>query len=71
MIPIDEHELTTNHMTKQCDNSMERFEAKIENDHQPLFDRTDPDRLHCSAFGDSDDDDDNVLPYGEESQDQK
>ena len=42
MIPIDDHKLTTNHMTKQCNNSMERVEAKIGNANQPLFGGTDP-----------------------------
>ena len=31
VIPIDEHELNSDHMTKQCNNFMERAEAKIGN----------------------------------------
>ena len=42
MIPIDEHELTTDHMTKQFMNIMELVEAKIGNAKQPLFDGTEP-----------------------------
>ena len=30
VIPIDEHELTTDHMTKKYKNSMERVEDKLE-----------------------------------------
>ena len=46
-------------MTKQCKNFMERVEAKIGNYKQPLFDGTDPDRVYYSAFGDTEDADDN------------
>ena len=65
MIPIDKHELTTDHMTKKCKNFMERVEARICNCKQPLFDGTDPYRVYYSDFGDTSYDDDNVLPYGE------
>ena len=64
MIPINEHELTTYHMTKQCKNSMESVEAKIGNAKQPLFDGTDPERVYYSAFGNTDDADNSMLPYG-------
>ena len=47
---------------------MERVEAKIGNAKQPLFDGMEPDRVYYSAFGDTDNTDENVLPYGEESQ---
>ena len=46
MIPIDEHEPTTDNITKQCKNFMERVEAKIVNATQPLFDGMDPDRVY-------------------------
>ena len=36
-----------------------------------MFDSTEPDRVYCSFFGDTENDDDNVLPYGEEIQDKK
>ena len=38
---------------------MEPVEAKIGNYKQPLFDGTDPDRVYYSAFGDTEDADDN------------
>ena len=50
---------------------MESVEAKIGNAKQPLFDGTGPDRIYYSAFGDTNDADKNVLPYGEEMQYQK
>ena len=71
VIPIYEHELTTNHMTNHCNNFMERVEAKIVNATQPLFDGTDPYRVYYSTFGDTKDADQNKLFYGEYIQDQK
>ena len=38
-------------MTKQCNNFMERVEAKISNAKQHLFYGTEPDRVCYSAFG--------------------
>ena len=58
MIPIDEHEIATDHMTKQCKNF-------IGNVNQPLFDGTDPDRVYSSFFGDTEYSDDSMLTYGE------
>ena len=58
-------------MTKQCKNLMECVQAKIGNSKQPLFDGTEPYILYYSAFGDTDDADDNLLPYGGNIQDQK
>ena len=54
MITIDEHELTTDNMTKQCKNFMERVKSKIGNYKQPMFDGMDPDRIYHSAFGETD-----------------
>ena len=71
MITIDEHELTTDHITKQCMNSMYRVEDQFRNSKKPLFDGTDPYRVYYSAFGDTYDADKNLLPYGEEIQDHK
>ena len=65
VIPIYEHELTTNHITKQCNNFMEPSEDKIGNGNQPLFDGTDTDRLNCSTFGDTGNAYNNLLSYGE------
>ena len=65
MIKIDEHELTSDHTTKQCKSSMVHVEAKIGNVNQPLFGDTDPDVLYYSAFGDTDNSNDNLSPYGE------
>ena len=66
MIPIDEHETTSDHMAKQCKNFMEHVEAKIGNTKQPLFDGTEPYRVYYSAFRDTGDTGNNLLPYGEE-----
>ena len=71
MIPIDDHKLTTNNMIKQSINLMENVEAKIGNAKQPLFDCTEPYKAYYSDFGDTDDDEKNVLPYGEDIQYQK
>ena len=46
VIPIDEHELITDHMTKQCKNFMERVEAKIGNARKYLLNRTYPYRVY-------------------------
>ena len=70
-ILIDEHELTTDYMTKRCKNFIKRVEAKFGNSKQPLFDGMDPDRVYYSSFGDTEDTDNNVLPYGEDIQYQK
>ena len=43
---------------------MERVETKFGNNKQPLFDGTDTDRVHFSAFGDTNYTDNNMLPYG-------
>ena len=50
---------------------MERVETKFGNNKQPLFDGTDPDRVYYSYFGDTDNADKNLLPYGEYIQYQK
>ena len=50
---------------------MERVEAKNVNSKQHLFDGTYPERVYCSAFGDTDDAEYNVLHYSEDIQDQK
>ena len=50
---------------------MERVEAKIGNANQPMFDVTELDRVYYTSFGDTDDDGNNVLPYGEDIQDHK
>ena len=68
VIPIHEHELTTDYMTKRCKNFIKRVEAKFGNSKQPLFDGMDPDRVYYSSFGDTEDTDNNVLPYGEDIQ---
>ena len=41
---------------------MERVEAKIVNAKKPMFDGTDIDRVYSSAFGDTDNAENNVLP---------
>ena len=44
------------------------MEDKSGNDKQHLFDSTDPERVYYSDSGDTNNDDDNVLPYGEDIQ---
>ena len=58
-------------MTKQCNNFMGCVEDKIGDSKQPLFDGMDPEIVYYSAFGDAGNSENNVLPYGEEIQDQK
>ena len=58
-------------MTRQCQNFMEPVEAKIVNAQESLFGGTKPDRVYYSVFGGIYDAGENVLPYGEEIQDQK
>ena len=58
-------------MNKEFKNLMERVETKFGNNKQPLFDGTDPDRVYYSYFGDTDNADKNLLPYGEYIQYQK
>ena len=67
VIPIDEHELTTDHMTKQCKNFMKRVEAKIVNAKKPLFDGTDPYRVYYSAFGDTNDAEKHITLWGRDT----
>ena len=62
MILIYKHELTTDFMTTQTNNFMERVVAKIGNSKQPLFDGTNPYRLYYSPFVVTNDADNNVLP---------
>ena len=50
---------------------MDRVETKIGNDNQPMFDGIDPDRVYYSAFVETKDAGNTMLPYGEEIQDQK
>ena len=64
MIPIDDNELTTDNMTKQWKHFIEHMKDNIRKDKQPLFDGTDTDRVHFSAFGDTNYTDNNMLPYG-------
>ena len=64
MIPIDDIDLSTDNMTKHCNNFLEFVEAKNGNDNQPLFGGTDKDRVYYSAFGVTNDAEDNMLPYG-------
>ena len=71
VIPIDEHELASDHMTKQFKNFMELLEAKIGNSKQTLFDGIDTERIYYSTFEYTDNADDNLLPYGEDIQYQK
>ena len=59
---MDEHDLTTDNLTKQWDNSIEHVEDKVGNSEQPMFDGTDIDRVYSSAFGDTDNAENNVLP---------
>ena len=50
---------------------MDHMEAKIGNSKQPLFDGTDTDRVNYSAFGETVNADENMLPFGEYIQDHK
>ena len=71
MIPIDEHELAINHMTKQYKNFIKRVEVKIVNSKQPLFDDMDIGRVYYSTFGDTDNAEENLLFYWGYIQDHK
>ena len=71
MIPIDEHELTTDNMTKYCKNFIKNVVAKIGDSKQPLFGVTDPERVYYSDFGYTKNVDDKILPNWEEIQYQK
>ena len=68
---MDEHELTTDNMTNRCNDSMERVEVKIINDKQTMFYGMDSYRVYYSAFGDTNDTDNNVLPFVEDIHHQK
>ena len=52
-------------MKKRCKNIIEHVGAKTRNSKKPLFDGTEPERVYYSFFEDTEDSEDNVLPYEE------
>ena len=71
VIGIENHDLTSLDMISSCRKFMKSVESKIGNEKVPIYDASKPDKIYFSAFGEHDDDDDNLLPYGEEIVDQK
>ena len=50
---------------------MQQVRASSKKNAAIILGLTDPDRVYYSDFGDTNDADDSVLPYGEENQDHK
>ena len=71
IIPLLEEELMSDDIKQQLTNFMDSLESKIGNQKQPTFNVVSPSSIYYEAFGDSDDADDNVLPYGDEMIDVK
>ena len=58
-------------MEKMTPNFTQSFERRIRNHRQPIYDFFDTDRIYFAAFVDQTDEDNKLLPYGEEIMDQK
>ena len=58
-------------MTKQCKNFIERVETNIGNAKHNMFDGKELGKVYDSDFGETDNADNNLLPYGEDIQDHK
>ena len=71
VIAVDPLEIKIDNIVKSTDNFTQSVEGKIGNHRQPIYDLVAPDRIYFAAFGDQPDEDDRLLPYGEEIMDQK
>ena len=71
VIPIPEHDLTSNEMKERKEAFMSSVETRIGNAKTPIFNPDAPNRVYYDAFHDDVTDDDNVLPYGDELLDLK
>ena len=71
VIPVPEHDLTSNEMKERRDTFMRSVEARIGNAKQPLFNLADPEHIYYDAFDDDVNGDDIYLPYGDELQEMK
>ena len=58
-------------MVKITSNFAQSVEGRIGNHRQPIYDLVDRDIIYFATFGDQSDEDDRLLPYGEEIMDQK
>ena len=71
VIGISDHDLNSDHLKNETVTFMTSLSEVIGNHRQPLFDPVKPSGLYYTAFGDDFNDDDNVLPYGDELVDSK
>ena len=71
VISVDPLELKTENMLKRASDFTQSVEGRIGKHCQSIYDIVDPDRIKFAAFGDQPDEDDQLLPYGEEIMDQK
>ena len=58
-------------MVKRTSDFTQSVGGRIGNHRQPIYDPVDPDRIYFSAFGEQPDEDDRLIPFGEEIMDHK
>ena len=69
MVGIEYHQLISDHLKEDCNNSTDSVEPKLGNTKQPLYDGIWLDNIYYLAFDDDPDFDDMVLPYVQEIKD--
>ena len=70
-IPVPAKDLSSDDMQNQMTLFMQSLESKIGNHKEPAFDSNNPNTIYFESFGDHIENDDNVLPYGDELIDAK
>ena len=58
-------------MVKRTSDFTQSVEGRIGNHRQPIYDLVDPDIIYFATFGYQPDEDDRLIPYGEQIMDQK
>ena len=71
VIPVPEADLESNVLKEQMTKFMRNVNERIGNAQQPSFDAMKPNDIYYNAFHDLPDDDQNILPYGDELTDVK
>jgi hypothetical protein len=66
ILGIPEEDLLPNDMLSSCKKFMDNVEARIGNARLPVYDSKNPSSIYFTPFGDEEDCDDNIIPYGDE-----
>ena len=66
VIPVPTSDLHSDDVKNNMNKFMDNVETKIGNHKVPVYNPEKPDKIYYDLFLDPDDDDDNVLPYGDE-----